>query len=248
MKDFFDLYNLYLKINRMGWIKSKRKGPGGIGYTFETLLGKEEDDFQIPDYKSIEIKAMRFKSRRVLHLFTLTPDGDFLFPIKRLLGKIGYPSKINPSCNIFRANISACEYSMIGWSRRVRLEVNYEAKKIELLAFKSNGEKIDVDISWSFELLEKTLDTKLKNLAIIMADHKMVNGEEYFQYMRIIFYKLREFDKFISSIEKGVITISFNIDVFKSGNRIGQIHDHGTCFCINVKNIDDLYKKIILDV
>ena len=248
MKDFFDLYKLYLKINRMGWVKSKRKGPGGIGYTFETLLGKEEDDFQIPDFKSIEIKTMRFFSKRTLHLFTLTPDGDFLFPIKRLLDTIGYPSKFDVSCKIFQANANACEYSMVGLSKKIRLNVNYEKQKVELLAFKSSGQKIDVNISWSFELLEKTLESKLKNLAIVMAKHKVLNNEEYFHYSKIIFYKIRDFDTFISLIEKGIITIIFNIDVFKSGKRIGQVHDHGTGFCINLNNVDSLYKKIILDV
>ena len=34
-----------------------RDGPGGVGYTFENLLGKAEENFPIPDFKGIEIKT-----------------------------------------------------------------------------------------------------------------------------------------------------------------------------------------------
>ena len=32
----------FMRIKSLGWIRSKRKGPTGIGKTFEVLLGKEE--------------------------------------------------------------------------------------------------------------------------------------------------------------------------------------------------------------
>ncbi len=59
----------------MGWIESKRKGTTGIGYTFETLLGKEEESFPIPDYGSIEIKTRYRNAKFPITLFNATPDG-----------------------------------------------------------------------------------------------------------------------------------------------------------------------------
>ena len=53
------LYKEFLKIKKKGWIKTMKKGYGGVGYTFERLLGKEVDSFRIPDFHGIEIKTMR---------------------------------------------------------------------------------------------------------------------------------------------------------------------------------------------
>lgn len=47
------------KIKKMGYVKSLRKGPTGIGYTLETLLGIAENNISSPDLKEIELKAKR---------------------------------------------------------------------------------------------------------------------------------------------------------------------------------------------
>lgn len=244
--DIQELQEAYFKIKEKGWIKSMRKGPGGIGYTFETLLNREENNLPIPDFNSIEIKTMRKNSRRVLHLFNLTPDGDFLFPIKRIIDKIGYPNKNNRNYKVLKADVNAIKYTYLGCNKRIKLYVNHLEEKIELITEDGNGKKININISWSFLLLKKTLELKLGYLALIKADNKFMDNEEYFCYNEIQFYKLISFDKFLWLIEYGVISITFNIDVFKSGKRIGQIHDHGTNFSIKTGYLCNLYKKIIL--
>ena len=88
-ENFKVLYKKFVDIRNMGWIQSKRKGTTGIGYTFETLLEKPEEHFPIPDFEDIEIKTMRKFSKKILHLFSITPDGDFLFPMKRALNILG---------------------------------------------------------------------------------------------------------------------------------------------------------------
>ena len=87
------LYTKFKEIKKLNWIKTKRIGNGGIGYTFETMLGKREENFPIPDYNNIEIKTSRTNSWGKIHLFHATPDGDFLFPIKDILNTLGYPDK-----------------------------------------------------------------------------------------------------------------------------------------------------------
>ena len=63
-KDIIQLYIEFNKIRRLEWIKSLRNGPTGIGYTFETLLNKKEDCQRQPDYQGIEIKTIRYLSKR----------------------------------------------------------------------------------------------------------------------------------------------------------------------------------------
>ena len=62
-QSIIDLNKEFQRIKSMGLIESKRKGATGIGYTFECLLNKQEESFDIPDYKGIEIKTKYIYSR-----------------------------------------------------------------------------------------------------------------------------------------------------------------------------------------
>ena len=44
----------------MGFVKTLRKGPTGIGYTLETLLEIDENNISSPDFGEIELKAQRY--------------------------------------------------------------------------------------------------------------------------------------------------------------------------------------------
>ena len=62
--DLVSLRSKFEMIKNAGWIMSMRDGTTGIGYTFECLLGKEEESFPIPDYGTIEIKPSRSNINR----------------------------------------------------------------------------------------------------------------------------------------------------------------------------------------
>lgn len=241
--NFKELKKQFNMIKNKGWVKSKRNGSTGVGYTFENLLGKEEENFFIPDFENIEIKTMRKYSKGQLHLINITPDGDFLFPIKRILEILGYPDKQNSKYKVFNTAANGKDFTNIGYYKRIKLVVNKEEEKLELVGVNNNLENLNLNISWSFDLLKERLNLKLKYLAIIKADSKLINGIEHFYYNQIKFYKLKSFDTFLSLIENGYIAVTFKIGVFKSGKRIGQVHDRGTDFSIYDKDIELLYEK-----
>lgn len=242
--DILELKKQFYHIRNKGWIKSERAGTTGIGYTFEKLINKNEENFPVPDYGSIEIKTIRKYSKGKIHLFNSTPDGDSLFPIKRILNIMGYPDKTHPTFNVFNASFSAHEFTNIGHHKRGKLFIDYEHEKIYLVGIDDNFNDLNLNLSWSFDLLKDKLNTKLRYLAIIKADSKFILSDEYFYYKQILFYRLKDFDTFISLINSGDILITFKIGVFKSGKRFGQIHDRGTDFSINVNNLDKLYDLI----
>ena len=77
-KDMTLLLIRYLKVKNKGWIKSLRRGPTGIGYTFETLIGKQEENLPIADFRGIEIKVKRRYSKGNITLFdTYKQTGKF---------------------------------------------------------------------------------------------------------------------------------------------------------------------------
>ena len=134
----------------------------------------------------------------------------------------------------------------IGVRYKFKLYIDRIRKKIKLLVIDQNGIINYTNISWSFDLIEEKLNRKLKYLAVIKADCKIINSKEYFKYYDIRFYRLKSFEEFITLIENGIIRITFRISVFKNGPRFGQIHDRGTSFDINEVNIEKLYSRINL--
>ena len=244
--EFMELYEKFKKVKEMGWVLERRKGFTGIGYTFESLIGKDEDDFPIADYHGIEIKTMNSHTKWGLHLFTLTPDGDYLFPIKRILEQLGCPSKDDKSKKTFYKCVNGKEFSDILFGRKAKLVVNREDEKIDLLVIDHLGEMMDIGVSWSFDWLEERINLKLRYLALVLASSRIIDGKGYFYYYKINFYQYRGFETFISLIEQGIISVTFNIGYYKSGRRMGEIHDGGTYFSIDVNNINLLYDEIKL--
>jgi len=246
-ESFLDLYSKFKSIKNQGWIKSKRPGNCGIGYTFESLIGKEEDNFSFPDYEGIEIKTTNQFGKERINLFSATPDGDFLYPIKRVIEKLGYPDKDYPEFKVFNMNVSAKEYTFLGNLKKIKLYVNKDLEKIELLAFDKNNKKIDVDVSWSFNMIKTKLHVKLRYLAVVMAQVKKSKGSDYFYYNKLYFYSLRGFDRFLELVESGEITVSFKVSIFKKGPKTGKMHDRGTAFTIDKSSLSKLFYDVVVN-
>ena len=83
-KEIEQLEKEFKRIKNMGYVKSTRNGPTGIGKTFEDLLGKKEDALGLPDYKGIEIKTKRSYSNSYTTLFNATLHGQNNYETKRL--------------------------------------------------------------------------------------------------------------------------------------------------------------------
>ncbi len=245
LEDKKELTKKFEQIKEQGWIKSMRKGAAGIGYTFESLLGKPEENFNIPDFGTIEIKTHNKNSPTMIKLFCATPDGDGLFAIKILREKFGYQSKNNPHNLIFRGTINAAYPSKISSHYLFKIKVNYEKQKVKLVILDLNYKLVYDGISWSFDMLKEKLYRKMEYLAIVSADRTYEAKQVYFKYEKINFYKLKSFNTFINLINNGLISIIFTIGTYKNGRHKGEIHDHGTQFAIKEKDITKLYDEIL---
>mgnify|MGYP003571504718 CR=1 FL=1 len=241
--DLVDLKQRFDKIQKMGWIETMREGTTGIGYTFETLIGKQEEDFPIPDFKSIEIKTRFKNAKEDMTLFNATPDGDFLYPMKRIYDDFGFYTKNNPNNKSFYAKINTNK-KRINSKFRFQLYIDRDNKKIRLLAFDNQNRMIDPKISWSFDILEEKLYRKLKYLAFIKADCKYIYGKQHFHYYSIKFYMLKNFEKFLKLIEEGIVSTTFMIGTYKTGIKKGMMNSHGVGFDIAEENLERLFIKV----
>lgn len=236
--DIKELNKIFENIKKTGWIKSRRKGTTGIGYTFESLIGKEEDSFPLPDFKSLEIKTIRKNSRRNVHLFSINPDGDVDNPIQKILNVLGYKKFGGQEIRCW-IDVYVNKIIQLGYYKRVFIKVNRNRKKIELIALNMNNEKYNLNVSWSFDKIQERLNNKIKYLAVIIADSKIINNEEFFYYENINYYKVKNFDQFISLIENGKIIVSIKVQ-----KRNGKYGGHGMDFTIPERIIEELYEKL----
>lgn len=210
-----NLIKKFNKIKNLGWVKSERKGTSGIGYTFEKLIGKKEDNFFLPDFQGIEIKTKRNFSKGYLTLFNLTPDGDYLFPIEYIRNKYGYSDKEIPNQKVFQYSVSN-ENKASFMNKFFKLKVDYNNQKIGLEIVNLLDYSKDTSISWSFKEIKERLYNKISYLAIVKTNIETKNEVDYIRYYDMKIYKLRDLSTFIKPIENGTIRITFKIGIFHS--------------------------------
>lgn len=246
-KSIAELKTEFKRIKNMGWIKSKVKGCGGIGVTLEKLIGIDQNELEIPDYNGIEIKTKRSNSKSYTNLFNCAPEGPHYHEIERLKNKYGYPDSTFKQYKVLSTSVYSNCFNEVGIKYYFKLKIDRNEEKIFLQIFDKNKNLLEDFVYWSFDTISQKLYRKLNYLAFVKALNFKSYGCEYFKYDNISFYKLKNFDTFIQLIEKGIVRITFKIGIFKSGKNIGNIHDHGTSFNIQEKDILKLY-DIIDDV
>lgn len=237
-----ELQQKFLEIKQKGWIKNVRKGSTGIGITFEHLLNIPENNFEIPDYNGIEIKTKRTYSKSYTTLFNAKPDGPHCCEVERLKENYGYPHTKHKEYKVLNNSVFATEKTRIGVKYYFQLYIDRKQNKVLLLIFDIHGNLIENEIFWYFDTLKDKLYKKLKMIALVASDAKIIGSEEYFRYHHLTLYKLKSFDEFLNLLEKGIIRITFKISVFLSGKRKGETHDHGTGFDIQEKDLQMLYE------
>lgn len=124
----------FKRIKKLGYVPEVHSGYGGIGDTFESLLGKEKSDFCIPDYDGIEIKTRRAYSKSLISLFCSVPDGEVLFEIDRLKERFGYPDKEIKNAKVLYSVVYGNKLCNVGKCYFFKLDVDKKERKIFLCA------------------------------------------------------------------------------------------------------------------
>ena len=232
------------KIKNLGWIECKNKNKSVTGKTLENLLEINPDNFEIPDYNTVEIKSKVSKRENYIDLFCATPD-SYVLETKRLYDKYGYLDSNN--YKILNFVLYGEFLKSINNEYSAKLRIDYKNKKVIMEVYNKDNELIDNLSSWSFELLEEKLCRKLNYVCLVEGDKKFSHNVLYVRYDKYKFYKLKKFSNFIRLLKRGQIRISFTLGVYKSGSKSGKMHDHGTQFSIRKENIKLLFDEIELE-
>ena len=127
-----------------------------------------------------------------------------------------------------------------------KLDVDRKEQKIYLVVYDAKNNQLERSVYWDFEIVMEKLYRKLKYVALIKAYSKKdsYNNSEYFKYDSLKIYQLTNFENFIEALEKGKIRLNFKLNIKTKGEKIGQIHDHGTSFDILEENFEYLFERI----
>ena len=229
------------EIRNMGYVKSIRKGSTGVGATFEYLIGKCEENFEIPDFYGIELKARRAYSKSKISLFNSVPTGSSYYEVKRLRDKYGYPSKRDKNLKRLYACIVGNEKRKVGLWNNFKLKVDRKNEKLVLEIYDYNDVLVDDATYWDFDILEEKLLRKLQFLAVISAWTNYKDNVEYFKYYKMEMYNLKGFNSFIDMIECGKIEVVIKIDSYVDEKRYGQVDSSGISFAIKEEYLLDLF-------
>lgn len=229
-----DFVNEFNKIKAMGWIKTHRSGPTGIGKTLEDLLGIAENNLGEPDFGEYELKSCRIDSNSMLTMFTLAPQ-----PAKSntyLRKKYGYSS------NAYK-NDEKVLHSTLTAARFVPIHTTGNSLKIvcddEKISIASTTETENV--FWSKEKLKRTFERKYKNKFVYVKAESRGNGaNEEFKFIEA--YEISGFDynAMIKLLEEGKIFVDLRIGQYSDG----RTHDHGTGFRIKESDQHLLFKTV----
>lgn len=231
-----DFIREYTNIREMGWIKTHRPGPTGIGKTLEDLLGIPENNLDQPDFGEYELKSCRIDSQSMLTMFTRAPQ-----PAKSntyLREKYGYSSSAyDNEEKVLHSTLSANRFTPIANTGNM-LKIRCESDGIYI-----ESQDMVENVFWSKDALKKCFEKKYKN-KFVYAKALSRNSGALEEFHFIEAYEVSGFDykAFIHLLEKGKIYIDLRIGQYHSGKNKGKTHDHGTGFRIRESDQHLLFK------
>lgn len=207
-----------------GFVKSLRRGPTGIGYTFETLIGVKENNLGLPDIDSVEIKTHREGQNSLITLFTFNRK---VWKIDPLVAVHKYGSRdANGRLGMYYT------MSMTPNSAGLFLLINKKTLSVQ----HTSGEVIAV---WKFSVLAERFLQKIPALLLVSAHTEERDGIEYFHFYR---------GQLMSGTSQQLL-----MELFKAGHLLVdlRLHDqgtrarnHGTGFRVYESKLPQLFSKV----
>ena len=238
-----EIIKRFQQIKAMGFVESRRKNNTGIGKTFEDYIGVVENNIAEPDLLGYEIKSHREESASYVTLFTKAPD----FPPKAnayLCNRYGIPYAENMELKRLHTSMFASRYNTFGNKLFFRL-INDPTHALIRIGVYDIVTKalLDDGVGYTYDCLKTILKKKLKDLFYVSAERKFKNDNEFFYFNKAEIYSNPSLDKFLASVEKGLIMYDIRIGSYRSGRNYGKPHDHGSGFRIQEANIRLLFDE-----
>ena len=223
-----------------GFVKTITAGDTGIGMTLESLLGIQANSSRDPDYKGIELKSKRSRSRAKNakeQLFSKVPLWKSS-PVKKagdLVALRGY--RDDDGYLALRHTISGDKPNSLG----LYLEVDIEQNLLKQMFYNKDTGTTTHDVSWNLEELKKSLFAKHKETFWVYAETQGSGADEEFHFTEVTHTRMPDMDKFDDLLSTGLITVDYTMHI-KENNRV---RDHGYLFKIRPSAFSILFPEPI---
>lgn len=203
------------EINNDGYVVSKRKGNTGIGYTLESLLGIDENNIQVPDLGSIELKSKRITAHTPVTMFTFN-KGVWQIKQKEVIETYGYTDTTGRKALYCTVDTKPNQQGLYSTITNTSLTMRH-----------TNGTHI---AEWQADHIGETLRRKMPALVLVQAETR-VNSEEKEEFHFNKAYLLSKPD--VVQLLAMIKTNDVIIDVRMHINKRGSVRNHGTAFRMN---------------
>lgn len=201
-----------IKDRMTDWMPTEILADTGIGRTVETMLGIEMNPSKTPDYKGIELKSHRERSRVRNTLFTQSPEWEIskLKSGRDIVDKYGY-IPVGYEHKSLHVTLSANRPNPQGLGLSIMPQIGrLEANEFSLEPL-SDGtfRKVGDVAAWNLIKLHERLLTKHRETFWIDAETKVNNGREYFRCTQILHTKNPIPSQFDILLDQGQVTVDF---------------------------------------
>ena len=233
MKTFDEIIQELKNLKKLGFVKTHRSGPTGIGKTLEALLAIKENNIPGPDIgQTLEIKSARKNTNSMITLFTKSP-----LPLKSntyLLKKYGYITNESKGRKILHTTINGVAFNKLRGN--LGFKARYRSGKIILATTLPDS----IEVYWTGEILKQSIKRKYpQGLVYVKADSRGAGKNEEFHFDEAYLLQGFDFDNFIHLLRKGKILIDIRIGQYPDG----RTHDHGTGFRVFPKDLDLCFNR-----
>jgi hypothetical protein len=211
------------EIKNRGFIPSLRRGSTGIGYTFETVFGIQENNIPIPDIGGrVEIKTIRRGSQSLITLFTFN-RGVWHIKQRNLIQNYGYIDE--------KGRYALKNTVFYGKTTSQGISLNVDENKNTIHLIDANTREILA--TWDIYVIVGTFMVKLSRLLIVIADRKLEQGREHFHYNEAYLLTNPSPRNFLKAFKSSLIGIDLRMHLKESG----IVRNRGTAFRIKEKDL-----------
>lgn len=219
------------RIADRGFVKTRRAGSTGVGYTLESLLKIEENNSPQGDFHGMEIKAYRdseskFDDHEKMNLFLKEPV--WLDGMK--------------SADRIKAYGYVDENGRRAWYQAVTSNVNSSGLRLQVdrtdrvVRFLRNDTAIG---QWSYAVLEKRLLEKHSETVFVAADSRGTGKAEEFHYQTVTYCAAPSVTRLLKLIEEGDVILELRMHIKPTGGA----RNHGSAFRVRKHRLVDLYRN-----
>ena len=227
-----ELKSRLVTIRDEGFVRTRRKGPTGVGFTLESLLELSENNLPIPDIGGrVEVKATRSNTNNLITLFTFNRS-VWAHRQKDIVSRWGSYDTKRERQSLY-TTVSAQESN----SQGLQLSVSNDATSLSLNHVPSNSLLATWDM---FHIVGKFV-SKFSRMLFVHAESRRVDGVEEFHYNRAELLSEPSSLTFRDGFTTGIVTIDVRMHLKPNG----QVRNHGTGFRVHEHNLPDLFDKSI---